>query len=1337
MSFNKIFLVFILTFISTEQSCEPIYKFNTLDDLDNQPLVYIRDIHQDTDGVLWFATFNKILKYDGYEAEEFNYDRDKKVLGTFALLHLDNKKVLIATSSGLIIANKSNGQTNIIDKENGLQSNWIFSISKANDEIYLGSNEGIDRFNLKSKKISKILTFRNEIKFSHQKKVYSFYFSKEESRVYASTHEGIYIIDSLTGNIIDFISTIERDLHITSIFKSNNKGILVGTERGLFVLDIKNKQLTIAHEELKETHISTIAEDSDFNLWIGTFKQGLFISDRTLTKLSNTNVRKFLDDDILSIYFSNSNVSWIGTKNGGIHWRNVTEIGQSYYTKQSKEFSCLEDNHIGFVKVLSESELLIASDSSQMILNSKNNKCRLFFAKNIQHALTFLQNAPNERNWVGTINGLYQFSQDRMPFLVPDFPKTIYFDFVQMPNGDYLFAGIEGIYYLRKNTKRPKLIKDPTIKELVAYKLAMLNSNEVLVGTYNGLYLLDSNFKLRKAKLLREDIEKLPIRTIFFDSNQNLWLGVNKVGLYILNENLEIAKSYTDLNELHSLNGIYDIIEDSDGYIWITSTYGISKLNPMTDEILNFHTSDGLQGEVFTPGAIAKDHNQVITIGGKKGLNRFNSKNVSKNLTPPNVSIKKFFHFNKEITANEKYNGKVLPLAIQHLDLLELTHEDYSFGLEFTGVHFGDPKRNKFAFMLSGHDTDWNYTDHKYRRAYYTNLPAGDYIFKVKAANLHGVWSAPKKLEITILPPFWLTPTAYLIYALLVIFSVYTIVTYRTRTLTQRAKVLEDSIQERTKELATEKYKVEQLLSKKNDEFTNVSHEFRTPLTLILGPLKTFIQKHQGKIETSELSVIERNSQRLLRMVNQMLNMETLKVNAITKRTPENFFLATELAVKAFRSVANEKDIQLTLSQKQEVCFDFTPDAYEKIILNLLSNAIKYTEPHGEVIVTSERNGQNEFILTVKDNGIGIAKNKQALVFERFNRVINEDSERVTGAGIGLALVKDLVKAHDGRVELESELGEGTKVSIFLPIINEVDASQVDLHENNELAAMELMALAEDQMLDDNNQLGLEDNNSSKPSVLIIEDNADMRHYIESNINNIYQVLTAKNGDEGVKLAESEVPDLIISDIMMPKMNGYQVTRALRENQATSHIPIILLTAKSDLESRIKGWQENADEYLTKPFSIEELLVRLKNLLDIRDILKKRFADVAFTLSDKSSTNQQPSNQEEDQHEFLIKLNNILDEIYKDSDVKIKDVSAKIAMSDRQFHRKLKSIVDLSPNEYLRRYRLEKAKELLVQGKSANYAAFEVGFSSQSYFGRCFKALYGCSPSEINKQNPN
>lgn len=525
--------------------------------------------------------------------------------------------------------------------------------------------------------------------------------------------------------------------------------------------------------------------------------------------------------------------------------------------------------------------------------------------------------------------------------------------------------------------------------------------------------------------------------------------------------------------------------------------------------------------------------------------------------------------------------------------------------------------------------------------------------------------------------------------------------------------------------------------SAKENLFANISHEFRTPLTLILGPSASIKQETNDQKIKSNVSLIERNAKRLLNMVDQVLDLAKLQGTKDQAKTNQGVSEIVEFLVHSFQSLVEEKQIELSIdySTKDELFVSMVPDALTKILTNLLSNAFKYTPPGGEVIIKVDRDSHHNVLLSIRDTGCGISPEDQSTIFDRFTR-LQKTEDSVSGTGIGLALVKQLVESHEGTITVNSQLEVGSEFIVSLPLVEELQdqpeaMSQTSTSYINEM--VENINIGQpSEALHENRSDTPQHNN---PLVLIIEDNKDMRDFIKNAIKNDYHVITASEGEAGVKLAIERVPDLIISDVMMPKMDGYEVARTLKSNHITSHIPLVLLTAKSDNQSRIRGWQENVDEYLTKPFDSEELLIRMNSLLSIRELLRERFNQQRQRAQPVSLTKMDGLEEESEdwisaEQKFIERYNQVLNEHFSEPNLKVGTIAQALHMTERQLSRKIKSLLNSTPSSYLRNFRLEKASVLLKQGKNIGEVAFSVGFSSHSNFGRYFKAKYGVSPKE-------
>jgi CheY-like chemotaxis protein/two-component sensor histidine kinase len=537
----------------------------------------------------------------------------------------------------------------------------------------------------------------------------------------------------------------------------------------------------------------------------------------------------------------------------------------------------------------------------------------------------------------------------------------------------------------------------------------------------------------------------------------------------------------------------------------------------------------------------------------------------------------------------------------------------------------------------------------------------------------------------------------------------------RTRQLHQKTQVVEHQANE-----------LEELLHVKEKLFANISHEFRTPLTLILGPLRQALSATKNKAVKEKIKMASRNSKRLLRLVDQLLGLSRLSSEAPVTGSAQPVTPMIETIAKSFQPLAQDKDISLTVIESDDLWVNCSPDALEKIILNLLSNAVKYTPAGGIVTVETKLNSNDMVSLVVSDTGIGIPKAHQELVFERFHR-IDDVGEAIPGAGIGLALVKELAEAHGGNVRLESEPGRATTVTVNLPR-HQVEPSTADIRleaPTSEAIRLEVETLSTSLPRSD---LDIRDAGNGKDSILIVEDNVDMQTYLTQLLSESYHCSIAGDGESGVDFALEHVPDLVLCDVMLPKKDGYEVSQILKHDLKTSHIPIIMLTARGDQDSRLKGLREKVDDYLTKPFDDEELKLRIDNLLETRKILKNRFNGYFY----KDATSGNGLNGKE--NGFLEKLNNLFDENYSDPEFGLAQMSSKMAMSERQLQRKLKALTDHGPADYLRAFRLKHALALLKQGEQVGLVAYSVGFSSQAYFSSCFKAQFGATPTQIQQK---
>ena len=674
-----------------------------------------------------------------------------------------------------------------------------------------------------------------------------------------------------------------------------------------------------------------------------------------------------------------------------------------------------------------------------------------------------------------------------------------------------------------------------------------------------------------------------------------------------------------------------------------------------------------------------------------------------------------------------------LDKSITETDRLELNYDENIISFEIIALDYKNPRSNKYAFMLEGFDKEWTYKDASQRYVTYTNLNPGKYIFRIKGSNSDGIWNeAGTSLTLIINHPWWGTWWAYSLYLIifLSIFAGTTRFYLNRKVLTNQLKLEHEH-----------SLKLAEVDRIKSNFFTNISHEFRTPLTLIMGPSDNILKSSVGKEIKNDAETIKRNAGRLLRLINQLLDLSKLDEKKLKLHTSEsNLVSFIKGIVMSFEAFAERKDLNLMIqASKNNISLYFDRDKMEHIITNLLSNAIKFTPKGGSITVRIIDKDEDTILIKISDTGIGIPESEIPKLFDRFYQVDSSQTRQYEGSGLGLALTKELVELHHGTISVESKVGNPntgragwTECTIELPrgkyhltedeILKKPET--VDSYNLSEPEEIEIPVTVNEENKE------IDENKSDNTIVLIVEDNKDVREYVREILHKDYCIEEAINGEQGVRKAEKIIPDLIISDIMMPKMDGNQLTRILKNEEKTSHIPIILLTAKGEQESRIEGLETGADDYLTKPFDTDELRIRIKNLIENRRKLHEKFRRDGLTpLREGKHFGKLDQN-------FIDKINKAINVHLSEEQFSIEDLGNEVNMSRSQVHRKLTALTGKSPSLYMRSLRLAKAKELILnQTGNISEIAYSVGFSSPAYFTRCFKEEFGIPPSEALNHN--
>ncbi len=885
-----------------------------------------------------------------------------------------------------------------------------------------------------------------------------------------------------------------------------------------------------------------------------------------------------------------------------------------------------------------------------------------------------------------------------------------------------------------------------------------LSPNTICTALYEdgkGAYWIGTQYGF--AKLIFKEQQKVPeVKWFTNKPNTRNSLNYDHVSCFMddpaePDKYLWICTKGGGLNRMHKTNGdfmhltarqglpddvVYGILADDGKNIWGSTNNGIFCLlaHPGHDStrfvFRNFTKAYGLQDDEFNTGSYAKLSNGKLAFGGVNGMNVFDPTAVLAGSFPPQVYITNMLVNNAPVLPGD--NTGILSQNIEQTQNITLNHLQDILTLEFSSLDFTDPGQNKYRYQLVGIDKDWVESGNR-RSATYLHLPAGKYMFKVQGSNSQGIWSDHiDELEITILPPWWLSWWAYIIYALLIALAIRAYLKFNVN----KAK-----LQSQLNYEQLEAKRIKELDSIKTQLYTNITHEFRTPLTVILGMAQQVINKPAEHFNNG-MDMIVRNGQSLLNMVNEMLDLSKLETGKMQLQLVNADVIAfLRYIVESFHSLAESQQKQLHFLPEMDALYmQYDPVKTRQIVSNLLSNALKFTPEKGNIYISVlENTGLNQgdnstLIIKVKDTGIGIPEDQLHHIFDRFYQLDNSHTRKTEGTGIGLALTKELVKLMEGEIIVKSQLAganKGSEFTVFIPLKKVAPpATDIALETNQVVSSKIPVAVLPVYDASENNH------QKENPLILLVEDNADVVAYTASCLPD-YRLAVGRDGKEGFEIATDIIPDLIVTDVMMPFVDGFELVRQLRRDEHTSHIPIIMLTAKADIQSKIEGLKMGADVYLEKPFNQEELVVRIKNLLEMRQNLQHYYlkkaglnGEVTNTpLENTSAAQNIAANKIEDA--FVKKVREAVEKNITNENFTVEQLCKLMFMSHSQLHRKLDALIGCSPNKFIRMIRLNKSKELLTDlGKSIASIAMDCGYNDPGYFARVFKQEYGLTPQE-------
>ena len=869
----------------------------------------------------------------------------------------------------------------------------------------------------------------------------------------------------------------------------------------------------------------------------------------------------------------------------------------------------------------------------------------------------------------------------------------------------------------------------------IAYGMKVRNIAEapggvILVGTTNGLLTFSNNFeRLEEIKFYRNirrpgdknSLSANDIMHIYTDKNQTTYIisftgGVNKViSEKLLSENIRF-KNYDKNNGLASDLAL-SMIEDTQNQLWVVSEIALSKFNPVKETFENYELSSIYQEFNFSEAIPVINARNQIVLGTDKGFLEVSPEKMHKSGYVPPI-----------VFTGLKIQGHSTDYSIDNLKELELEPSQRNVTFQFAALDYVNPKGILYAYRLQGLEEEWNEADNN-RSASYINLPAGKYQLQVKSTNSDGVWTDNiRTMSVHVLPTFWETYWAWLLYFVLFILFTATIVYVLFYIYRLRHRVDME----------------QQLANIKLRFFTDISHELRTPLTLISSPVTEVLENEPLSPSAREhLTLVHQNTERMLRLMNQILDFRKIQ-NQKMKLLIEETDLVPLLqkVMNSFRLIAEEKHINYRLHTKVESVYSWVDrDKFEKIFFNLLSNAFKYT-PADKSITVSISTKEKAVEIEVADEGIGIAAEKQHSLFQRFESLVKQNILQPS-SGIGLSLVKEMVEMHHGTIEVDSQPGTGSRFTVILPLQKEVfeEDGQVEFILNDSLDSTPHPADSM-QAIEETEEKEEQERNSDNFSILVVEDNEELKAFLRNILSENYTVITASNGEEGLQRAADNLPDLIISDVMMPVMDGLEMVRLIKENNNICHIPIIVLSAKASLDDRIAGLEQGIDDYITKPFSATYLKTRIASLLRQRKALQEIYMNKLMEGKNSSSaapvadslTPSQPQITPYDE-QFMEKVMEFMEEQMDNTELTIDEFAEKLMLSRTIFYRKLKSIIGLTPVDFIREIRIKRAVQLIDSGEyNFSQVAYMTGFNDPKYFSKCFKKVIGITPSEYKEK---
>lgn len=1317
--------------------------FDTYTQADGLPNNHVQYIFQDRYGWMWIGTSQGVSRYDGYEFTNFLSSRNdsSSLKGSLIRIIFEDRKgnLYFGTENGAL--NRFNRDTETFEKPFDAHPYFSGEVS-VNDicqdddgNLWVATQDNV--LIIEPSGNIKKLTDQNNDQSNNGWTNYVRELSFDNTgRLWAGTNSGLYIIDPITKEVESFDLPFADGMtdEIWEIFSDRDGFIWVGTYlNGLFLIDpltLTTKKVELEPVVDRSETVRAVSMDSFGQFWIGT-RGGLYLYKKEMGvvgyyRSDECSNGSLVNNSILDIYHDKKGETWIGTR-GGLNLLGKSKQAFRNFSAQPSNNRYLNSSIVYAFWEDADGKLWVGTeDGGVNIYNPETGTYKYLMADSgnpnslSRNCIKAFQPDSLGNLWIGSFWGgvdILNLESGKITNLShdPRVPSSLLDDKVMDVELDYQqniwvasWGGLD-----RVNPQTYEITHfDHLFGDQVNW-VEMDSKHNLWMGTPSEVIV----YNIDTEKIYRFNEYA---RSVYEDSKGRFWVATVNHGLAMY-ELPTGAIKYYDTSKGLANNQALCILEDSKNNLWVSTTNGLSEFVPETEIIRNYNSKDGLRNNQFSYGAALKRKDGTLVFGGISGFNIFDPAQVQVNNGEVPLVFTDFRILNREVKVADGENA-VLKKNINETEELVLDYDQKVITFEFAALNYINSERNLYSYYLEGFDHDWNEPSTQ-RTATYTNLDPGNYILRIKRV-VPGVKleNAELSLPITILPPFWRTTwfrSLVLFIVMLMIFALIQLVLYRE-------KMKNDLVLERLK--AKKMHELDML---KLRFFTNISHEIRTPLTLILAPLEKLKNKSIPPEQIdSHVEMMYRNTKQLDRLINQLLDYRKLETGNLKLELSEGDIVRfIDEVVHSFDAYAEEKEIKLSFkSMRKSLMARFDPDKLEKIVNNLLSNAVKFTSKGGSVRVylslvfdtdedvdLNENTGRQFVQITVSDSGPGIAKKNLTRVFNRFFQ--DNDENRATGTGIGLAYSKELIELHGGKIFVDSKVGKGTKFTVWLPYVSDVAESSTEDNLPLKTAVKEEKSIVPESSAE----------NTPAKILLVVEDNPDVRNLLKSHFSDKYKVVEAGDGKAGWEKTLEIIPDIIISDVLMPDADGYEFCKWVKSDERTSHIPVLLLTALKSRENEIEGLSCGADDYITKPFDLSILETKINNIAEMREALKKRYAgNLRF-----EPENVKVASPDE---KFMKKVMQVAEKNIPNSELDIEKFAAEVGVSRMQLYRKLSALTDMTVKEFIRNVRLKRAVQLLEQKTmTVSEVAYAVGFKDLSHFRKCFKQQYGMSASEYSK----